>query len=297
MRLDEGQVQVSDELDKEIAKWQRQECASCGQRSMLYCPFCCRALGVPAGVEVPSCRMPFRRCDVVFDDSAKKATSMHAKIIAPTQVRLIDLFTSDGSKNKTLSRHGTDAIEDAEATLREIPEYSPEAAVVLFPDEGSIPLKDIANVPGMVSMEKLTLILIDAPWRAAQTLRKHPHLAALRSVRLSNPPTSRFWRYHSEGAGCVSSIEALAAAAEEAEVTSSSPSANAVGEHPLLFFFIRQLALIASRSRPGAELPTDGAAKERRSARVRQKDNKAKRMRPMGADDVSQGVDLADRDG
>lgn len=287
---------VAEALAAEVERWQRSACPRCGQRAMFYCPFCLSALGVPEGVELPRPRLPFMQCDIVFDDAAKKATGVHAKVLAPAQVRLIDLFTSDDCANRTISRHDsaggpTETGDDGgkAATIRQIPAYDPKAAVVLFPDDGSVPLSE---VPGSVEFgptESLTLIVIDAPWRRAQVLRKHPHLAPLRSVRLSKPPASRFWRYHAEGPGCVSTIEALAAAVAELEEAGARGSAGEVAggaagaaeEQPLLFFFARQLAHIAARSAPGAELPTEEAAKERRSARVRQKE-RAKRLRPLG---------------
>ncbi|CAE7255867.1 unnamed protein product [Symbiodinium sp. CCMP2592] len=73
---------------------------------MFYCPFCCTPLGVPEGVTVPRARLPFARCDIIFDDAPKKATSIHAKVLAPEQVRLIDLFTTEANTNRTLSRPG-----------------------------------------------------------------------------------------------------------------------------------------------------------------------------------------------
>mmetsp|Transcript_49335 Transcript_49335/g.104949 ORF Transcript_49335/g.104949 Transcript_49335/m.104949 type:complete len:359 (-) Transcript_49335:127-1203(-) len=271
------------EMQEEVKLWQRETCPRCTQRAMFYCPFCCVSIGMPEDVTLPQCRLPFRQCDVVFDDAAKKATSIHAKVLAPSQVRLLDLFTSDSSHNRTPSRHGDSLNKDAEgsvpsnpevATLREIPDYDSKSAVVLFPDEGSVLLDEAPSSWELVPRSELTLIVIDSPWRRAQVLRKHENLAKLHSVRLRAPPPSRFWRYHAEGPGCVSTIEALAAFCSELE-------APVEEEHPLLFFFLRQLAHIAAQRLPEGELPTDDSAKERRSARVRQKD-RAKRMRPMG---------------
>lgn len=248
---------------------------------MFYCPFCCAPLGVPEGVTVPRAQLPFGRCDIVFDDSPKKATSIHAKVLAPAQVRIVDLFTSDEHANRTLSRHGGAVVEEfpATAVVREVPDYGLKDAVVLFPDDGSVPFDDMATVAG----PGLTVVVIDAPWRRAQVLRRHPRLAPLPSVRLREPPASRFWRYHAEGAGCVSTIEALAALAREissSQGRGNSAEADPWGD-PLLFFFARQFAHIAAQHHAGRELPSDETAKDRRSARVRQKE-RAKRLRPLG---------------
>lgn len=288
---------VPEALASEVGRWTRTTCQVCQQSAMFYCPYCCMPLGVPDGVSVPRVQLPFFRCDVLFDDGPKKATGVHAKILAPGQVRLIDLFTSDASSNRTLSRKGASAVEASghelldvtypeTAVVREIPEYDPEATLVLFPDDGSVPLGE-ASLPASSST---TLVIIDAPWRRAQALRRDPRLAHLRSVRLRSPPTSRFWRYHAEGAGCVSTIEALAASIREVENQSSSGCSTAGTqsslcselEEPILFFFARQFAQIVLRNGKGcSELPMDEAAKERRSARVRQKE-RSKRLRPLG---------------
>merc|ERR1719453_3001378 len=145
---------------------------------MFYCPFCCMPLGVPDGVSVPKVRLPFRRCDVLFDDAPKKATGVHAKVLAPAQVRLVDLFTNDSCKNRTLSRKAASVTSDMKlpdatfpdmAVVREIPDYDPEATVVLFPDEGSVPLGEAG-----LDTSRSILVVIDAPWRRAQALRKDP---------------------------------------------------------------------------------------------------------------------------
>eukprot|EP00411_Alexandrium_monilatum_P119909 CAMPEP_0175680882 /NCGR_PEP_ID=MMETSP0097-20121207/25017_1 /TAXON_ID=311494 /ORGANISM="Alexandrium monilatum, Strain CCMP3105" /LENGTH=334 /DNA_ID=CAMNT_0016987727 /DNA_START=46 /DNA_END=1047 /DNA_ORIENTATION=+ len=279
----EGPATVPDEVLQEVARWRRAQCPGCLQSAMFYCPFCCVPLGVPEGVAVPKVRLPFGRCDIIFDDAPKKATSIHAKVLAPAQVRLVDLFTSDASANRTLSRRGATAGEEpcpVTAVVREIPKYDPQDTVVLFPDSESVLFDDLA----LAARAALTLVVIEAPWRRAQALRRHPRLAPLRSVRLRLPPASRFWRYHAEGAGCVSSIEALAALAREvAPAPAGGPAAEPWGD-PLLFFFARQFALIAARHcKAGLEPPTDEAAKDRRSARVRQKE-RVKRLRPLGAD-------------
>lgn len=253
-------------LREEVPLWMRTPCADCGRSAMFYCPFCCWPLGVPEGVSVPKVVLPFR-CDIIFDDAPKKSTGIHAKVLAPGQVRLVDLFTKDGSSSRTPSRCGE--------AVREVPDYDERNAVVLFPDEGALTLEELVTTDSFAAIKAVTVIAIDSPWRRAQVLRRLPQLQQLRSVRLQKPPPSRFWRYHAEGPGCVSTIEALAAFSREAQ---GSPDLGL--EDPLLFLFARQFAQITLRSE--GELPMEAAAKERRSARVRQKES-GKRLRPMGA--------------
>eukprot|EP00933_Yihiella_yeosuensis_P060259 TRINITY_DN6257_c0_g1_i2.p1 TRINITY_DN6257_c0_g1~~TRINITY_DN6257_c0_g1_i2.p1 ORF type:complete len:350 (-),score=40.01 TRINITY_DN6257_c0_g1_i2:27-1043(-) len=293
------QPQVPETLAKELSLWRREACSNCQCSSMFYCPFCCAPLGVPEGVEIPKARLPFLGCDIIFDDAAKKATSIHAKVLAPDQVRLIDLFTGDGSSNRTLSRpsgkaasssktnwvrdtSGTDVAESG--VVREIPQYDPAKTVVLFPDDNSVLFSEVLASSDMASSaEEITLVVIDSPWRRAQSLRRHPRLAHLRSVRLGSPPPSRFWRYHSEGTGCVSTVEALAAMVREVSHTESAacqtesqgdlkPSLDPLLADPLLFFFVRQFAYISERQRSAGitECPMDASAKQRRSAAQRQ---------------------------
>lgn len=204
-----SRAEVPAALIAELGRWRRELCASCGTSAMFYCPYCCAPLGVPEGVTVPRPRLPFARCDIIFDDAPKKATSIHAKVLVPNQVRLIDLFTGAANSNRTLSRPaGGSSVSDSGecGVLREIPEYDPASSVILFPDDSSTTFNEFVAAEGTPSVDIVTLIIIDSPWRKAQILRKHPRLAHLRSVRLERPPPSHFWRYHSEGTGCVSSV-------------------------------------------------------------------------------------------
>lgn len=254
-------------------------------------------------------KLPFGRCDVIFDDAAKKATSMHAKVLAPDQVRLVDLHTHDGSSNRTLSRCTQSTESTGAGVVREVPDYDPRTTWVLFPDEGSSTFAEALAADGLRSPGEVTIVAIDSPWRRAKALRQHPNIARLRSVRLARPPPSNFWRYHAEGEGCVSTVEALAQLAREARDADVQRTADggdgnqgqqAAGPaeldgdplgHPLLFFFARQLAHMSAslRSRgDGGELPTDARAKDRRAARVRQREARpgAQRLRPRGGDEA-----------
>merc|ERR1711957_423304 len=112
-------------------------------------------------------------------------------------------------------------------------------------------------------------------------------LEGLRSVRLHTPPPSRFWRYHSEGAGCVSTIEALAAVIREMRpVKEEQESQKSDLEEPILFFFARQYAVVEAKiavkfGAGDSVKPMNEAWKEKRSARQRQKEQ-VKRLRPNG---------------
>lgn len=294
--------EVPEALRVEAASWSRTFCPDCGKGSMFYCPYCCSALGMPEDVKVPSVRLPFRRLEVVFDDKPQKATGIHAKVLAPSQVRLVDLFTRDSSSNRTLVRRGDGEGQGEEAwpetaVVREMPMFDTRTAVVLFPDDGSMPYDEAAaaassshsSLGPLAPLEELTVIAIDSPWRRALALRRHPELKDLRSIRLKSPPPSLFWRFHSEGSGCVSTIEAIAALARELSSPQELPRPSLLQADPLLFLFARQYAQIAARSaaRGDDSLPMDAQAKDRRACKVVQKERQ-KRMCPLG-DTVADG--------
>lgn len=232
---------------------------------MLYCPFCCGTVGAPEGVNIPHVQLPFARCDIIFNDKPMSATGVQAKVLAPSQVRLIDLHANEQVEQQRLrcgvGCHDAGHADGDVATVREIPEYLPGTAVVLFPDDSSTLCDDACE-----KLRDLTVVVIDTTWQRALSVRLHPRLAQLPSIRLSNPPPSWFWRYHSEGAGCVSTIEALAALSSDLQgVRTHDPFKD-----PLLFFFVRQFALITLRKRDG-ELPMEQSEKERRAACRRQR--------------------------
>merc|ERR1711879_749696 len=114
------------------------------------------------------------------------------------------------------------------------------------------------------------------------SLAQSPGLAGLRSVRLTKPPISQFWRYHDEGGDCVSSIETLALVC--AELDPARPPEQrcqqrlSPEEEPLLFFFARQLAQIRRNCPAGEDLPSNPAAKRRRQEQKRQKERTKKQV-------------------
>eukprot|EP00913_Durusdinium_trenchii_P031996 g29969.t1 len=272
-----SQIEVPAALAAELSQWRREVCVGCGASAMFYCPYCCMPLGVPEGVTVPRVRLPFARCDIIFDDAPKKATSIHAKVLAPEQVRLIDLFTAEGNSNRTLSRPGGSAKAtgaecgnehpgsgeaDKSSVLREIPEYDPQITLVLFPDDSSATFEEVVSQNGLGPPEHLTLVVIDSPWKRAQSSRSvsdihHPHDSG--GIILREQAASQLW--------------------SAAEMPGLDPLMN----DPFLFFFVRQFAYIAERHLSGAERPMDASAKQRRMEQVRQKDrSKRPKLRPFG---------------
>merc|ERR1712217_637893 len=135
--------------------------------------------------------------------------------------------------------------------------YDSSNTFVLYPDEGSMTVSEVRDSGRPLG--EITLVLIDSSWKKSQGLRQSPGLAGLRSVRLTKPPISQFWRYHDEGGEAVSSIETLALVC--AELDMARPPEQRCQQklcpekEPLLFFFARQLAQIRRNCPKGAELP------------------------------------------
>lgn len=241
----------------------RLKCEKCGKASVHYCSFCqlphvaCPRLELPLDV------------DVLFCDRPQKATGLHAKLLAPSQVRIVDLFT-DG-EHPTVSSDG----------LREIPRYDPDTTLLGYPGEGSV---TFAELPEPVLKAARRLVVIDSPWKKSHAIQAEPALAHLQRVQLGpDAPESRFWRYHAEGNDrCLSTIEALSALLRDAhlalqrirsscgtaeEAVSSAASASRLLDTPafvpgLLHFFDLQLDAIGNAHRANGHDPTSREAKE-----------------------------------
>jgi hypothetical protein len=140
---------------------------------------------------------------VLFRDKKKKATSVHAKVMCPTQVR----FLTYPDEMERLGEAIGSACSSSRSAL--------PTTAVLYPSASAVPF---AALPLAQLRALRTLVLIDTPWRKASCrVQKDERLAHLPFVKLSEsaPAQSRFWRHHAAGPGCLSSIEALDVAMRE----------------------------------------------------------------------------------
>ncbi|CAJ1932928.1 unnamed protein product [Cylindrotheca closterium] len=91
-----------------------------------------------------------------------------------------------------------------------IPTYDPESfpnTYVLFPEEGSASITSVGQID--------RLIVLDIKW-SKQSGSTDSRFRSFPRVHLDSPPDrSHFWRWHSEGAGMLSTIEAIYFAAME----------------------------------------------------------------------------------
>ena len=184
---------------EERKKWQRFEC--CGSSRSLYCCECYKLL-IPSTTEFPANFRPLPfHLHIILHDRRNVATGVHAKVLS--QGLHASQTTNSNSESKVVE------IFDIER-LDPLPKSYPENSYVLFPSDDSIPLESVRDNVN-------TLVLLDCKWTKSSS-RQHPRLAALPRVHLTNPAlTSYYWRWHSAGKGCLSTIEAIYEAAKEVE--------------------------------------------------------------------------------
>lgn len=174
----------------------------CETSSSLYCSKCCNLLvpddSLPSCLHNNSLNLPFN-LDIILDDRRASATGLHA-------VALLN-----NTNNSTIDQSSTSVQLIDVANNDEIPRYSQQNdTYLLFPSPGeSISLES-------VSSKVKTLVVLDCKWTKSSICRKNNDLSRLQKVHLSNPPKqSFFWRWHNEGPGMISTIEAIYYAAFE----------------------------------------------------------------------------------
>ena len=171
---------------------------------------CFELVGVPDHIKVPKINLPVH-VDILFRDKPKNSTSIHAKLLAPDHVTITN--------------------------FADVPtQVNIEETVVIYPTQDAGTFFDL-QPPELSQLKRL--ILIDAPWKKAAVMVKHPALESVRKIKLASPPsTSKFWRYHSQGAGCISTIEALKCILLEfSQATKDSTSSTESSYDPLMYFF------------------------------------------------------------
>lgn len=226
----------------------RQECPQCRKRGRFYCSDCLVFVSTPDGVNVPTgLRLPLQVDILVTSEERRRSSGVHIAVVAPQSVRMVP-------------------FDEAE---RSLPNYDPESDLVVFPSEGSVcwselPREELAAVR--------RIILIDSRWTSTGSVVRHPQLKGLRHVRVRNPPSrSRFWRWHSEGEGCICTAEATYLVLKEFEEESGVRTEGGRLEE-ILFLFALVSSIIQSAyetdpSKAGKELPASEEAKRRRRLR------------------------------
>lgn len=182
-------------------QWPRVQC--CGTSRSLYCSECYSLL-IPREEWPESVRqLPFQ-LHIVLHDRRNAATGLHAKVLDESVDRCL---TDDESKNVQ--------VFDIKR-LDPLPRTFSEHTYVLFPSKDSVPLESVRHVVQ-------TLVVLDCKWTRSSS-RHDPRIQKLPCVHLTPQPNveSYYWRWHSAGPQCLSTIEAIYQAAQEVDPDGSS---------------------------------------------------------------------------
>ena len=147
--------------------------------------------GAPESVVVPQLKLPLR-VTLLFNDKIKKNTGVHARILAPQDVELIQYRNLE-------KKHDV---------------FDPSTDVVLFPSQDAVTFEEL---PPQQLLALKRVVLIDTPWQfAKKKVLGDARVMGLTRIKLGKVKKhSSYWRYHLEGADCLSTIECLVQALNE----------------------------------------------------------------------------------
>jgi len=127
---------------------------------------------------------------VLFRDKKRKATSLHAQVLCPTQVRFLTYPDEMDGLEAALAESSSSSSSSASDATTIAVDALPSTAV-LYPSDSAVPF---ASLSAAQLAALRTLVLIDTPWRkASQRVQKDPRIAHLPFVKLSDvaPAQSR----------------------------------------------------------------------------------------------------------
>lgn len=167
-------------------------CPSCQTSRSIYCPTCYQVLieksKWPEGTQ--NLRLPFQ-LDILLDDRRTSATGIPVGSLLGCS---------------PLSRSDSDPVRiyDCDQELHELPSYNEPNTYLLFPGENSQPVSWVAQ---HAKIERV--VVLDCRWNQT-SIRLHPSVRDLPRIHLDScPQHSYFWRWHNEGEGRVSTVEAI----------------------------------------------------------------------------------------
>jgi hypothetical protein len=211
----------------------------CESSRSLYCPECSTVCipeeAFPLPLQEGNLRFPFD-IDVILDVKERKTSA--------TGIQLVSFANALEYRREKLGMGKSETsvvLYDLEKTS--FPEYSPEeeGVYVLFPTEDSVPIS---------SVSPSKLVVLDIKWNKQDSVKNNPKIAHLPKVHLDSPPAqSHFWRWHNEGRGMLSTIEAVYFAAMEVTRDDNSWSQEARDDlvH-MLWLFALQHSIIHARN-------------------------------------------------
>eukprot|EP01086_Lenisia_limosa_P001562 TRINITY_DN13082_c0_g1_i1.p1 TRINITY_DN13082_c0_g1~~TRINITY_DN13082_c0_g1_i1.p1 ORF type:complete len:253 (+),score=16.71 TRINITY_DN13082_c0_g1_i1:58-816(+) len=151
---------------------QKHHCPNCGKPKTMFCPRCMLPV-----LDSPNIKLPIH-VHIIKHESEKitKATSIHAKVLAPEDV----------SVHSNL----------------EIPEFDPETTVLLFPSEDAQSLDEL-------DFDKVAnVVFIESTWQTCGGILQNPSVEGIPRVKIPNRETL-FWRHQNFGPSFLSTIEAI----------------------------------------------------------------------------------------
>jgi len=234
--------------------WPRRS-SCCGASRSFYCSECCSICVPEADLPVPifegRFRLPFD-VDIILDEKERRTSS--------TGIQLVSLVNSVESRRRQLGLERSERSTTLyDLAHQPFPDYTSaeDGVYVLFPDKDSVPISS-------VSPKKL--VVLDMKW-SRTSKKNHPNLKSLRKVHLAFPPTeSRFWRWHNESPGMLSTIEAIFYAA--VDVTRTDPGWAQVEREDLIHMFwlfsLQRFVIYKSSEAEQRAAPFSEAGKEER---------------------------------
>ena len=223
-------------INTENSSIERDQCPKCTKMSHIFCYGCCQP--TPNGelwLPKPPITLPMHLHILLHpNEHRSKSTALHAKILC-----------AQGS----VSVHTYPSLPDC---VRQ------EAAqtLLVYPSVGARPMKDIANIGAMRH-----IVFIEGTWRQSRAIARDESIAALPNVVTLQEYATIFWRFQSEGAAFLSTIEAIYYAYREyfdAVRSQGGAEGEAYGGEydELLLLYIRQYLSIQQYYRENAETRT-----------------------------------------
>lgn len=188
-----------------------ENCQICNKTRKFYCYNC----AVPSSYlisQLPYVKLPFRI--IVWKhpgEHGSKSTGIHAKIMSPEMVKVLNVHPKEISK----------ALSDSNDM------FDLNKTIVLFPSNDAHTLSSILShtdnsyeIKNNIPFD--TLIVLEGTWRQAKAMNQSLVLGSLPRVKLSDGIETHFWRYQRLGSHCLSTIEAIHAfLGEYASITCS----------------------------------------------------------------------------
>lgn len=161
---------------------QRQICAHCGSRKMIYCDKCQRLL--VSRDEVPLVALPLQvHIFKHVAERSSKSSVIPLAFLCPSSVTITTCMPND----------------------KAIPAYSPTDTMLIFPSPGARLLQDLSEAE-FTAVRRV--VVIDSTWGQTTSMVSSAHLQSLPALRLQDY-TTIFWRQQSESKDFLSTIEAL----------------------------------------------------------------------------------------